>query len=195
MTDHKEFYLEKMKRIRKEIRESLATRAAQNLQKYYSLLRSTGAEGIEDLIKAIDESTFKTEGSHNHHRYIAGTLEHSLGVYKRMSRKASVWRKLGFKYKESDIILVALLHDISNGSHPDWKGSGHGGRSRKIVEKYLPNVSQDVLEAIEGHMHASISGLTNPLWRLIITSDMPDSGTCDIGYAKISDNETVSLKS
>lgn len=194
MTEYKEFYLEKMKRVRKEIRESLATRAAENLKEYYSLLRSTGAEGIEELIAAIDQSTFKTEPSHRHHHYIAGTLEHCLGVYKRMSKEASILRKIGCKYEESDVILVGLLHDICNGKHPDWKSPGHGSRSRKIVEQYLPNASKNVLAAIEGHMKLSFSNAKNPLWRLIISSDMPDSGTCDIGYAKINDNETVSLK-
>ena len=60
---------------------------------------------IEYLIVAIDESTFKTVGSARHHHYISGTLEHCLGVYRKMSRKAAWMRKVGVKVNESDVIL------------------------------------------------------------------------------------------
>lgn len=190
----KEFFLKKMCRIHSDIREQLAERAAQNIEKYFALLRSTGEEGIEDLIVAIDESTFKTVGSARHHHYISGTLEHCLGVYNRMSRKAALMRKVGVKVNESDVILVGLLHDICNGRHPDWTASGHGKRSKAIVKKYLPNVSDHVLEAIEKHMHSSSLLNSNPLCGLILMSDMPDSATCDKGYVKLNDRVTVPLK-
>ena len=190
----KEFFLKKMCRVRSEIREQLAERAASNIKKYYSLLRSTSEEGIEDLIAAIEESTFKTAGSSRHHHYTSGTLEHCLGVYKKMSQKAIWLRKLGVTVKESDVILVGLLHDICNGRHPDWTAPGHGRRSKAIVKKYLPNVSNNVLKAIEQHMHSSSALSSNPLCGLIIMSDMPDSATCDKGYVKLSDKATVPLK-
>ena len=190
----KEFFLKKMCRVRSDIREQLAERAEKNIEKYYTLLRSTGEEGIENLIAAIDESTFKTSGSAGHHHYISGTLEHCLGVYRKMSRKAAWMRKVGVKINESDVILVGLLHDVYNGAHPDWSVSGHGRRSKAIVKKYLPNVSDNVLEAIELHMHPKALRLSNPYWRLIIMSDMPDSSTCNKGYAKLGERVIVPLK-
>ena len=194
MNTQKEFFLSKMRRVRGDIREQLAERAASNIQKYYSLLRSTEEPGIEELITAIDESTFKTASSARHHNYISGTLEHCLGVYNRMKRNAMWLRKLGVKVNESEVILVGLLHDICNGRHPDWTASGHGERSKAIVKKYLPGVSTNVLEAIEKHMHSSSIFSSNPLCGLILGADMPDSGTCDKGYVKLSDKVTVPLK-
>lgn len=63
----KQFFLNHMSKIREDIREQLAERAADNLIRYYSLLRSTGVPGMEDLIAAIHGSTFSISNSCHHH--------------------------------------------------------------------------------------------------------------------------------
>jgi HD superfamily phosphohydrolase YqeK len=188
----KNFFLKRMSRVRKEIRDQLAERAVDNLTLYYSLLHSTKERGMSELVEAIHNSTYSTSKSHRHHHYPSGTMEHSLGVYKLMSEKAELLRQQGHKIKESDLILVALLHDVAQGKCAEWtQYAGHGRRSRAIVERYLPDVSPEVLEAINGHMHLAFN--SNVLWHLINQADHRDAATCNKGYAKISDTDTVSL--
>ena len=122
-------------------------------------------------------------------------MEHCLGVYDLMSKGAEELRKNGVEIKESDVILVALLHDIAQGKCPEWEQyGGHGRRSRAIVARYLPEVSEQVLEAINGHMH--FPNPSNLLWGLISLSDgglTGDACKCDKGYVIINDGETVAL--
>lgn len=191
----KNYFLRKMCRVRAEIREQLAERAVSNLERYYSLLRSTGEKGVEDLIAAIHASDFSVSKSARHHHYPSGTMEHCLGVYDLMSKGAEELRKNGVEIKESDVILVALLHDIAQGKCPEWNQyPGHGRRSRAIVARYLPEVSDQVLEAINGHMH--FPNPSNLLWGLISLSDgglTGDACKCDKGYVIINDGEAVDL--
>jgi HD superfamily phosphohydrolase YqeK len=184
-----------MSRVRAEIRDQLAERAVSNLERYYSLLRSTGEKGVEDLIAAIHASDFSVSKSARHHHYPSGTMEHCLGVYDLMSKGAEGLRQSGVEVKESDVILVALLHDVAQGKCPEWEQyGGHGRRSRAIVARYLPEVSEQVLEAINGHMHEPTN--ENLFWKLIYKYDGHedgDAGTCPKGQVKISDAETVAL--
>lgn len=150
-----------------------------NQDRFYALLRSTGEPGIEDLIQSIRKSNFSTAHSHGHHHYPTGLIEHSLGVYDQMSANAK-----GMGLKESDIILTALLHDISMARNEEWsiiphKRRDHGKFSMKISQKYLPGLSQDVLEAICKHRHDAPEpdAKRNPLWDLVRQSDMADAST------------------
>lgn len=191
-TECKNYFLKRMVRVRKEVRDQLAERAVDNLTRYYSLLHSTGEPGMEDLVKAIHDSSYTTSKSVRHHHYPSGTMEHSLGVYKLMSEKADKLRQQGYQIKESDVILVALLHDLAQGKCPEWDHyRGHGRRSRAIVERYLPEVSSEVLQAIEGHMHFPFNN--NPLWHLIVKVDTKDAATCNKGFVKLSDTEVAAL--
>jgi hypothetical protein len=191
----KNYFLRKMSRVRAEIREQLAERAVSNLERYYSLLRSTGEPGIEDMIAAIHASTYSVSMSDRHHHYPSGTMEHSLGVYDLMSPAAEELRKTGVEIKESDVILLCLLHDVCQGKCPEWKQyPRHGRRSRAIVARYLPEVSEQLLEAIDGHMHPPTN--ENLFWKLIYKYDGHEYGdacTCPRGQVKISDAETVAL--
>jgi hypothetical protein len=122
-------------------------------------------------------------------------MEHCLGVYDLMSKGAEELRREGVEVKESDVILVALLHDVAQGNCPEWRQyPGHGRKSRAIIARYLPEVSELVLEAINGHMHEPTN--ENVLWKLIHEYDgntHGDAGTCPKGQVKISDAETVAL--
>ena len=192
-TECKNYFLKRMYRVRREIRDQLAERAVDNLIRYYSLLHSTGEPGIEALVRAIHGSSFTTSRSVHHHHYPSGTMEHCLGVYRLMSQEAEKLRQSGCEIKESDVILVALLHDVCQGKCDEWAGyGGHGRRSKAIVERYLPEVSADVLEAINGHMHTPAND-KNVLWKLVKSADWTDGHTCDKGFAKISDTDVVAL--
>lgn len=150
-----------------------------NQDRFYALLRSTGEKGVENLIQSIRKSNFSTAHSHSHHHYPTGLIEHALGVYDQMSARAK-----GMGLKESDIILTALLHDISMARNEEWstiphKRGEHGGFSMKISQHYLPDLSQDVLEAICKHRHDAPEpdAKRNPLWDLVRRSDMADAST------------------
>lgn len=56
----------------------------ENKEQFIQLLRSTGREGVEDVLEELEENGFfKAPASMNHHlNYEGGLLEHSLNVYK-----------------------------------------------------------------------------------------------------------------
>lgn len=157
--------------------DKVSARADANLKRYYSLLRSTKVEGIEDLIAAIHRSTFSTCHSHSHHHYTTGTLEHCLGVYDRLSEMAG-----GTDISTRDLILAALLHDVGKGCSKEFSAySGHHPeRSMRIVRHYLRGVPQEVLNAIRYHQHHSSSHL---LQNLLCDADHKDASACNDAYA------------
>lgn len=162
--------------------ESAIERAIKNEDRIYELLRSTNEPGIVDLISAIHRSTFAKSNCHSHHHYPTGTLEHSLGVYEEMCKKAE---ELGVNVNANDLILVGLLHDVGDaGGVDEWmQFRGHGRRSRAITNLYLNNVSEDVLEAIEKHRHdPRKENIHNkPLRLLVFLADHADAAKCSGG--------------
>ena len=109
-----------------------------------------------------------------------------------MSQKAAALREKGYEIKESDVILVALLHDVGNGKSSEWVSyKGHGRRGKSIVERYLPEVSPQVLDAICLHMHTVET--ENVLQKLVRSVDWVDAATCSAGSVKLSDTEVCTL--
>lgn len=179
MNDRKDFFTSKLQRYFEgdNLRKAV-DRVIENQDRYHALLRSTREEGIEDLITSIHKSTFFTAHSHSHHHYATGLVEHSLGVYDQMARRAKIE---GYSLRPNDIILVGLLHDVCMGHNDDWKllEGIHGEKSANIAKKYLPNISDDVYEAIRCHRHNPSPESTNrnPLWCLVRQSDKADAAT------------------
>ena len=158
-------------------------RVIENQDRYYFLLRSTQEPGIEELITSIHQSNFFCAHSHSHHHYATGLVEHSLGVYDQMVSLSE-----GYDLEQKDIILTALLHDICMAYNPVWPHvhGKHGLNSRLISEKYLPNLSEDVKEAIQKHKHrpSSENAERNPLWALVNDADHKDAATSPDGTLK-----------
>lgn len=160
-------------------------RVIENQDRFYSLLRSTNEPGIDRLISSIHNSSFFRAHSHSHHHYQSGLVEHSLGVYDQMVRIST-----GLNISDHDMILTGLLHDICmahnyNHEWPHVRG-GHGRLSRRIVEMYLPNLSQEVKIAIEKHRHTPHGEDVgrHPLWALVRNADMADAATSPKGTWK-----------
>ena len=151
-------------------------RVIANQDRFYKLLRSTNEPGIENLISGIHKSNFFSGHSHSHHHYPSGLVEHSLGVYDQLSRRAK-----GLNIPKKDIILAALLHDVCMAHNDDWASlrGGHGRCSRRIAAHYLPELSPAVQEAIKCHKHrpSPENAKRNPLWALLVESDHADAAT------------------
>lgn len=89
-------------------------------EKFIELLRSTGREGIEDLIKEMENGGFFTAPCSGAHHLCkeGGLLEHSLNVYEYFkSISVSVDSEWGLANSDS-IKIVSLLHDLGKmGDH------------------------------------------------------------------------------
>ena len=83
-------------------------------EKFLELLRSTNREGIENLIKFMEESTdfFTAPASTRFHGdHEGGLLEHSLKVYEILNEKLK-HIPIEMNIPDDTIKIAALLHDI-----------------------------------------------------------------------------------
>lgn len=168
---------------------------SENKERIESLLRSTGREGIENVIKYLDENDFYEIPSSltRHHNWPGGLAEHCLGVYDRL-------RMTGDELPEDSVIIVSLLHDIckarkiyknKNGKWSERPDNelhfpGHGIRSVKLLEKTCGvDLTQDEKNAIRWHMGGYMlpknemreffANKKNNLWRLLYNADRYDA--------------------
>lgn len=146
-----------------------------------SLLRSTNREGIEDLIKFMEEKTdfFTAPASTKFHgSYEGGLLEHSMKVYEILKYKVE-HNVLDLKVADDTLIIVPLLHDICkvNFYKVDYRNAknalgewekvpyytvddqipyGHGEKSVMMITEYI-KLTPEEKYAIRWHM-----GYTEP---------------------------------
>lgn len=150
-------------------------------EKFIELLRSTNREGIEDLIKFIEEKTdfFTAPASTKFHgSFEGGLLEHSMKVYEILKHKVE-HSVIDLKVGDDTLILVPLLHDICkvNFYKVDYRNAknalgewekvpyytvddqipyGHGEKSVMMLTEYIKLTSEEKY-AIRWHM-----GYTEP---------------------------------
>ena len=81
-------------------------------EEYKNLLRSTKREGIEGIIKWLDETDFKfaPASTQYHNSFKGGLLKHSLDVYYHMYDFANLIQF--FNISKETAIITSLLHDI-----------------------------------------------------------------------------------
>lgn len=166
-----------------------------NKERIESLLRSTGREGMEEVIKYLNEHDFYRIPSslHRHHNWEGGLAQHCLGVYDRLAQT-------GEKLPGESVIIAALLHDICKARkiYRDPEGKwrerpehqlhikGHGERSVKLLEKTCGlQLTPDEKNAIRWHMGGYnlpkeelrnfFSNKNNELWRLLYNADRYDA--------------------
>lgn len=88
-----------------------------NVNRFEELLRSTGRDGIEDLITFFRNSDFYTAPASTkyHSCHEGGLLEHTLFVFDRIEAKFKdeLWREKLPKIGRGSLIIIALLHDIT----------------------------------------------------------------------------------
>ena len=83
-----------------------------------ALLRSTGREGMEDMIIDLEKMGYfiAPASSHHHLNVEGGLVQHSLNTYR---AALTIWEgmkqfrpKLGAEVKKDNLIIACLLHDI-----------------------------------------------------------------------------------
>lgn len=150
-------------------------------QEFIDLLRSTKREGIEDLIKFLEEKTdFYTAPSSTrfHGSYEGGLLEHSMKVYEILKHKAKN-NVMKMEWQDDTLIISALLHDIckvnfykvdyrnAKNERGEWEKVpyytiddtipyGHGEKSVMMITEYI-KLTPEEKYAIRWHM-----GFTEP---------------------------------
>lgn len=140
-------------------------------EQFVKLLRFTEREGIEDLIRYMQEETdfFTAPASTKYHgAFEGGLLQHSMNVLDCLDDEPI---KSGYDYKST--IIVALLHDLckancygketknvkENGSwvqkevytYQDDLPLGHGEKSLYIISKFI-KLTDEEAAAIRWHM-------------------------------------------
>ena len=149
-------------------------------EEFLELLRRVKREGIEDLIKFLENSDFfKAPASTRFHGdYEQGLVEHSLDVYKILDHKVKNCIK-PINVPEESIIIIGLLHDIckTNFYKVDYRNAknalgvwekvpyytiddtipyGHGEKSVMMITEYIKLTPKEKY-AIRWHM-----GYTEP---------------------------------
>ncbi len=88
-----------------------------NIERFETLLKQTGREGIEDLLGFLRKSDFydAPASTRYHSCYEGGLLAHSLNVYDCLYEKkyqAGLWFSVLKDIPDDVIIISSLLHDI-----------------------------------------------------------------------------------
>lgn len=149
-------------------------------EEFIRLLRSTGREGIEDVIQFLERTDFyKAPASTRFHgSHEGGLLEHSMKVYEilRENVKNAV---VDLNVSEDTLIIVALLHDVckvnfyktdyrnAKNERGEWEKVpyytiedtipyGHGEKSVMMISEYM-KLTVEEKYCIRWHM-----GFTEP---------------------------------
>ena len=137
-------------------------------QKFIELLKSTNREGMEELIKFIEEKTdffIAPASTRFHGSHEGGLLEHSMKVYEILNYKIKN-NVIDLYASEDTIIIVSLLHDIckanfykvdyrnAKNARGEWEKVpyytvedtipyGHGEKSVMMLTEYIKLTSEE----------------------------------------------------
>ena len=161
----------------------MAKTLLENKKEFVDLLRSTGRDGIDDVIEYLERDGFFTApaSSTKHLNTEGGLVEHSLNVY---HTAVAIWEALkpitpsiATDIQPESIIIAALLHDVCKidiykrtvvkrkvlGQWEDAEGykcsykdfpMGHGEKSLVLLLCQGLEMSDDEMLAIRWHMGA-----------------------------------------
>lgn len=140
-------------------------KALANKEEFIRLLRSTGREGVEEVIRQLESTDFFTMGCDSHHTMEGGLVQHSLEVYRIM--KSVAW----FRSSES-IIVVSFFHDMGKVD----KGGWHTWRSVKHLVGWGFDLKPDEYFAIFYHHKLAWKYFRSPLRRALTFADVVSTG-------------------
>lgn len=142
----------------------------QKQEECLALLRSTGRDGIENLIAHIDRmGFFVAPGSTKHHRYRGGLLCHSLETYHEAVKMSRCYLGRGVgapSFTLDELVVSTLLHDLCKADilrYDDNQhrvvtvkyGHGHSARSVRKIEESGFQLTTNERNAILWHMGGS----------------------------------------
>ena len=161
--------------------ENREERKAKVKKTILDLLRKTNREGIENLIKWLEDGSFfdMPASTKYHGNYDGGLAEHSLNVYKALVKLRGLYEQQfgSGKLPLSSIIITSLCHDfckidfykkemknVKNVETGKWEvkevygyndqlGMGHGEASVFLLREFVPLSREEIL-AIRWHMGA-----------------------------------------
>lgn len=158
------------------------------------LLRSTCREGIDEVLRYLDESGFywRASSPSGHHNWPGGLAGHSLGTC-RLALKRS-----GDSLPRESVIIAAVLHDICKGDRFWFRGRTilqhqqkdrrHSARSIAILRDCGLTLTESERLAILWHMQGAWQHLPqperekdhskavrDPLWRVVFWADKADA--------------------
>lgn len=147
-------------------------------EEFLNLLRSVKREGIDDLIRFIENTDFFTAPASTrfHGDHAGGLVEHSMKVYEIFKEKI---KASGLSTPEDTVIIAPLLHDIcktnyykvdyrnAKNARGEWEKVpyyavedtipyGHGEKSVMMITEYMKLTNEEKY-AIRWHM-----GFTEP---------------------------------
>ena len=121
-------------------------------ERFNKLLLSTGIEGIENLIVALEEGGFYSSPASSGHHLAkeGGLLEHSLNVFD-VALSLDSNSRFGSKVNTNDLIIACLLHDVGKmgafglaNYEPNILKSGNQSTSKPFVTTGLGLQHQDI---------------------------------------------------
>ena len=154
----------------------------QNKERFISILRSTGRQGIENVISKLEELGFFTAPASTvyHLNEEGGLLQHSLNVYDEavMLREQQIKMRpnVADRIPEDSVTIAALLHDVckaeiykkaiksrktASGGWEKYEGyevdnsafpCGHGEKSVIQLLRWGLDMTDDEILAIRWHM-------------------------------------------
>ena len=148
-----------------------------NHDRFVELLTSVERDGINELLKWLEESDFfKAPASHAYHgAYVGGLCQHSLNVYDELKRLLAAYPEI--EVSEDSVIISSLLHDLckvnfyttekrnrKNSETKQWESydafaikekfcyGGHGSKSVFLAQNFIKLTP---VEAVSINCHMS----------------------------------------
>lgn len=135
----------------------------ENKERFISLLTSVKRDGIEDLLKWLEESDFyeAPASTRFHGSYKGGLLQHSLNVYDELKRLLSVYPEaLLHDLCKANLYAVEKKNRKVDGKWETYDGyitkekfcfGGHGSKSVFLAQHFI-KLTPDEAVAINSHM-------------------------------------------
>ena len=180
----------------KEDEDKAVDRMVAQRDQIISLLRSTGREGMEEVLRYLDESGFyyRASSAYKHHNWPGGLAQHSLGTCELALQRAG-------SLPRDSVIIAAMLHDTCKSDRFWFRGrtirqhtakceldSKHSVRSIAILRNCGLNLTDSEWLAIRWHMKGEkyhsrnprkesshTRAVHSPLWKVVFYADKDDA--------------------
>ncbi len=182
---------------KQEYEDKAVARIAAQRDEIINLLQSTGREGMDEVLRYLDDSGFyyRASSPNKHHNWPGGLAEHSLGTCKLALQRADS------SLPQDSVIIAAMLHDTCKSDRFWFRGRSirkhnydcrlgdlHSVRSIAILRNYGLNMTEPERLAIRWHMKGEhyhshdprkeadhTKAVRTPLWKIVFWADKDDA--------------------